>query len=172
MFCGTDVLALEVLQTSIFALSCCMALIIFCDPHPAWERDFHTWWHLPSQQAIFLWFGRVGAEGAKSKWTQNLHLPPRLRSGRVFRIAQNLTNRFRNVCIPQGISTIAISAPICVLHKFHQISSNLLKKSRNFNDSHFTLFGKHCMSIIAGKMARSSDRFQSTLQTRRRKPNG
>ena len=95
--------------------------------------------------------------------------PPRLRSGRVFRIAQNLTNRFRNVCIPHRISTITTSAPICVLHKFHQHSSNLLEKTKNFSDSHFALLGKHCMNIIAGKMARSSDRFQSTFSTRRSK---
>ena len=56
MFCGTDVLALEVLQKSILALPCCMGVIFFFDPHPAWELDFHTWWHLPSENAIFFIF--------------------------------------------------------------------------------------------------------------------
>ena len=56
MFCGTDVLAAEVSQKSILALPCCMGVIIFCAPHPAWELDFHTWWHLPSQKSMFFIF--------------------------------------------------------------------------------------------------------------------
>jgi len=52
----TDVLALEVSQKSISALSCCMALTFFCDPHPAWEHDFRSWWHLCSENAIFFIF--------------------------------------------------------------------------------------------------------------------
>jgi len=190
MFCGTDVLAAEVSQKSILALPCCMGVIIFCAPHPAWELDFHTWWHLPSQKAIFFHcFNTSAARSSKiNKIASRSHgldvsarkarkanrhkiftYPPRLRSGRVFRIDQNLTNRSRNVCIPQGISTITTSAPVCACRKFHQNSSNLLEKTRNFNDSHFALFGKHCMNTIAGKFARSSDRFQSTFSTRRSK---
>ena len=68
----------------------------FCDPHPAWEHDFCILRHLPSEKAFFsffqhipsenqknqqnrtskLWFGRVGAEVAKSKSAATCHIAP------------------------------------------------------------------------------------------------
>ena len=126
MFCETDVLAREVLQKSISALPCCMGSIFFCDPHPAREHDFCILRHLPSEKAIFsffrhlpsenqknqqnrtskLWFRRVGAEVAKSKSAANCHIAPSSTIGTRFQIAKKLTNRFKNVCNTQRISTI------------------------------------------------------------------
>ena len=127
MFCGTDVLVREVLQKSISALPCCMGSIFFCDPHPAWEHDFCTLRHLPSEKAIFFHFFNTSParitkinkialrsygldvsarKSPKANRQQIVTFLPQVRSGRVFQIATNLTNRFKNVCNPQGISII------------------------------------------------------------------
>ena len=67
MFCGTDVLPREVSQKSISALPCCMGSIFFCDPHPAWEHDFCTLRHLPSEKPIFSCFQHLPSENHKNQ---------------------------------------------------------------------------------------------------------
>ena len=127
MFCETDVLAREVSQKSIFALPCCMGSIFFCHPHPLWEHDFCILRHLPSEKAIFLYFfdtspARINKinktalrsygfdasarKSPKANRQQIVILLRQVRSGRAFQITKNLTNRFKNVCNTEGISTI------------------------------------------------------------------
>ena len=96
MFCETDILAREVLQTSISALPCVMGSIFFvirtqrgstifalCDTSPARRRFFSFFQHLPNENqknqqnpTSKLWFRRVGAEVAKSKSAANCHIAP------------------------------------------------------------------------------------------------
>ena len=52
----TSLFAREVSQKSILALPCCMGVIIFVDPHPAWECEKQLLRHLPSENAIFFIF--------------------------------------------------------------------------------------------------------------------
>ena len=189
MFCGTDVLALEVSQKSILALPCCMGLIIFCDPHPAWERDFHTWWHLPSEKAIFFIFStpltREAQKSTKSHleamvWTRRRRRrkkqndtkssPTPLDFDRdAFFESFKIWQIDSRMCVfPKEYQQLQLQRPsVCFTNfiKFHQICWKRYRIS-TIHISRF--FCKLCMNIIAGKMTRSSDRFQSTLPTARK----
>ena len=74
--------------------------------------------------------------------------PPRLQFGRIFWNAKSSTTRFKNVCNPQGIWAISVSAQLHALHNFHEIVSFEPQNIRKFTDSHFafllkTLHGHH-----------------------------
>ena len=129
MLCETDVLAREVLQKSISALPCCMGSIflssapsvgarflLFATP-PQREGDcffcFHFFNTSPARIAkinkIALRSYGLDVSARKSPKANRQQIVtflPQVRSGRVFEIAKNPTNRFKNVCNTQGISTI------------------------------------------------------------------
>ena len=74
-FGENDVLALEVSQNSISALPCCMGVTFFFDPRPAWERDFHSCRHLPSENAIFFIFSTPPQRESKKSMKSHLEAP-------------------------------------------------------------------------------------------------
>ena len=73
-----SVFAREVSQKSILALPCCMGVIIFFDPHPAWECEKQLLRHLPSENAIFSFFRHLPSGKLKNHENALLE-PPRRR---------------------------------------------------------------------------------------------
>ena len=47
----------------------------FFDPHPAWELDFRTWWHLPSENAIFFIFSTPPQRESTKSMKSHLEAP-------------------------------------------------------------------------------------------------
>ena len=52
-----------------------MGITFFFDPRPAWERDFHSCRHLPSEKAIFFIFSTPPQRESKKSMKSHLEAP-------------------------------------------------------------------------------------------------
>ena len=127
MFRGTDVLALEVSQISISALPCCMGITFFFDPRPAWERDFHSWWHLCSEKASFFIFSTPPMRESKKSMKSHLEAPSW--TTRRWRREKQIGTKTSSSSLDYERNAFWLQ-----IGKFHQIETELCVLLKNYND--------------------------------------
>ena len=152
MILGIGVLVREVSQKSFLALPCCMGVVFFFDSHPAWECDFHTLRHLPSENAIFFIFSTT-PQRESQKWQKNA-FEPLIRRHAVNDADKKSSQKVR---LPPAI---AFWNAISILYKFNRRATKTFIFPMNLHNFISEVLPHHPKKLC---MLQNNDRFSQGI---------